>query len=453
MFYKFLKITIGSAVRIFFRKIVIIGQDNIPADKPVIFVSNHPSAFMDPLILGSFSDRELYFFARADIFSPGFVQWITKKAHMSPIYRIVDGMDSLEKNDTVFAHGYKLLSENKVLLLFGEGVTDEEFIRRVKPMKKGSMRISLGAERKFDFKLGVNIVCVGINYSDPRKFRSDLLIRFSKPLEVGKYKDLFLEHNNKAMIELNKEIYSYLKEQVVHVENPEHIEFFEQMLILTRKGINNDFYDENISLEDRWDYSKQLENWINKENGSISSLEGEPEAGGNASFEGLKRKISRYFKVLEEKGIDDSIIYKKPGKTQSLLFLFFLIGFPAFLYGLVCNYPPVKFSLFLSRKISKRPVFWSGTDMAFSLIFVPVYYSLIIFCLRNFAFLDYSFIILLLPTWPISGIFAFDYYNRFFSLWKNIKSRKILKEDKIELEKLAEERQLLLTGIEKIMAG
>ena len=254
-------------------------------------------------------------------------------------------------------------------------------------MKKGSMRIALGAERKFDFKLGVEIICVGINYSDPRKFRSDLVVNFSKPIEVLGFRDLFLEHNNKAMLELNKEIYSQLKAQSIHIENTELTGFFEQMLILTGKGINNENYDKAIPLQKRWEYTKRLEEGLNKK-----------EKERPDEIRVFQNKIGEYF-----------------------AFIFLLFTFPLFVVGFFGNFPPVRLSYFLSRKISKRPVFWSGTDMAFSIITVPLYYCLIIFSLYHFAGTNIYYSVFFLILLPFSGIFAFNFLQRFNSFLAQIK--------------------------------
>lgn len=438
MFYRFLKITIGAAVRIFFREIFASGYENVPSDKPVIFVSNHPSAFLDPLILGIISERDLYFFARADIFSAGFVNWITKKAHMSPIYRSVDGLDSLEKNDAVFAHGYKLLSEKKVLLLFGEGVTDEEFVRRVKTMKKGSMRIALGAERKFDFKLGVNIICVGINYSDPRKFRSDLMVNFSKPIEVLGFRDLFLEHNNKAMLELNREIYARLKNQVIHIENPELTGFFEQILLLSGKGISNENNDRSIPLQKRWEYTKRMEEGFNRM---------EKESPDELRL--LQKKTGEYFGLLKKNDMLEYLNHDKFPNSSVKEAFFLLLTFPVFLAGFLGNFPPVRLSCFLSRKISKRPVFWSGTDMAFSIITVPLYYGFAVLPLLLFAGINIYFSLLMLFLLPFSGIFSFHFLQRFKLLLAQKKFNGFSLKNKTEARNLSESRKLLVEEMEK----
>lgn len=424
MFYLFLKITIGAAIRLFFRKITVVGAANIPQDKPLIVVSNHPSAFMDPLVLGMVMKNELHFFARADVFKSKIGNWFMKKAHVSPIYRIIDGVDSLEKNDAVFAHGYQLLAKKKTLLLFGEGFTDDEFIRRVKPLKKGSMRIALGAENKFNFSLGTQIVCAGINYSDPRKFRSDLLVSFSEPIDVSQYKKLFAEHPNKAMMELNKEIYLHLKKQVVHIENPENADLLEQLMSISKKSMNNNSDCRKIPLEKRWKFSKQLADKIN-----LLPTE---------KIEELKKKTKEFFSSENWK----AVVTEEPACVAGRLnggkkLFYFLLGLPVFIFGIMANYIPVKVSSFLSRKISKRPVFWSGTDMVFSIITVPLYYILFLWVWYNFYFFHFLFAVLFLFLAPASGIFAYDYLKVVADTVK--KKPSVKKSEKEHLEKLRED--------------
>ena len=447
MFYRFLKITLGTGIIFFFKRIATLGIKNIPSDKPVLLVSNHPSAFMDPLILGHVLYKPLYFFARADIFKPGFSTWIMHQAHMSPIYRIIDGAGSLEKNDMVFSSAYDLLSKNKSLLLFGEGFTDEEFIRRVKPMKKGSMRIALGAEDKFDFKLGVQIICVGINYSHPHKFRSDVLVSFSKPIEVSKYKDAFLEHNNKAMQELNKEIYSSLKNQAIHIENTEFAELFEHLLILSNKGINNDFYDASIPLTERWKFSKQFSDAFNK-------LEKE----NPSEIETLKSKCSEYFENLSKLKLSNESLTENQN-SSFLDYLFLVLTFPAFIIGMINNYLPVKLSSIFSKMVSKRPVFWRSTDMVFFLLTAPLYYYIVIKTLSHFTYQYYSqnLRLVLLLTYlllmPFTGIFSYNYIQKYNFLLEKIKGKRIIKENKSEIENLTQLRNSILEKITRILSS
>ena len=73
-----------------------------------IYVSNHPAAFMDPLVIALYGKRVVHFMARADVFKPLFRPIFTS-AHMLPIYRQLDGGDTREKNRQVFLKTNELI--------------------------------------------------------------------------------------------------------------------------------------------------------------------------------------------------------------------------------------------------------------------------------------------------------------------------------------------------------
>lgn len=64
---------------------------------------------------------------------------------MIPIYRQHDGGNSTEKNIESFRKATEVLNGNRSLLIFGEGMTDDVFERRMKPLKKGALRIGFTA--------------------------------------------------------------------------------------------------------------------------------------------------------------------------------------------------------------------------------------------------------------------------------------------------------------------
>ncbi len=50
MFYRLLRGIARLALHIFYRRIKVEGLEYVPADGPVLFVSNHPNALVDPLL-------------------------------------------------------------------------------------------------------------------------------------------------------------------------------------------------------------------------------------------------------------------------------------------------------------------------------------------------------------------------------------------------------------------
>ena len=190
MLYRLFKWLFSLTVRGYFRSIHIEGFENIPISDPVVFVANHNSAFMDPILLAVHIKRPLYFLARGESFKSKIISTFFKYLNMIPIYRPETSPDLVYKNKQVFRKCFEHLAEGKTILIFPEGVSKTE--RNLQKLKTGTARIVLGAEDKNRFKLNIKIVPIGINYSDPHHFRSQVFINFGKALDVFQYADLFL---------------------------------------------------------------------------------------------------------------------------------------------------------------------------------------------------------------------------------------------------------------------
>ena len=76
---------IKFSLKLAFRKIVVNGLERIPKDTPIIFTSNHPAAFMEPLVLATNLRRSLYYLARGDIFKKPIARWLLNQIHILPI--------------------------------------------------------------------------------------------------------------------------------------------------------------------------------------------------------------------------------------------------------------------------------------------------------------------------------------------------------------------------------
>ena len=47
---------------LFYKKVMLINEHNVPMGKAVIIASNHPTAFIEPTILGCWLNRKLLFY-------------------------------------------------------------------------------------------------------------------------------------------------------------------------------------------------------------------------------------------------------------------------------------------------------------------------------------------------------------------------------------------------------
>jgi len=138
-FYAIIYAVLSYTLRIFYpRRLTVNG----PKERlgSTIYVSNHTASFMDPLVVARFAKPIVFFMTRSDVFTKTTTPFLTA-VHMLPIYRQHDGEDTKKKNEEVFERCSTILKKGKNLLIFGEGFTDDVFIRRLKPVKKGAVRI------------------------------------------------------------------------------------------------------------------------------------------------------------------------------------------------------------------------------------------------------------------------------------------------------------------------
>ena len=62
----------------YFKRIDVFGFENIPKDKPVLFLGNHQNALLDPLLIAIKCGRFSFFLTRAGVFKKPLVSKLLK---------------------------------------------------------------------------------------------------------------------------------------------------------------------------------------------------------------------------------------------------------------------------------------------------------------------------------------------------------------------------------------
>ena len=98
------------------------GQENVPERGPVVIVANHLSWF-DPLLLGQITSRQVWFFAKEEVFHWPVMGWLCSITGQIPVHRGVGDRAALEQ-------ALLYLREGRVLVFFPEGTVErsEEMI-------------------------------------------------------------------------------------------------------------------------------------------------------------------------------------------------------------------------------------------------------------------------------------------------------------------------------------
>jgi len=401
-----------------------------------IFVSNHAASFMDPLVVASNQKPVVFFMTRADVFKP-IMMPILWAAHMLPIYRAHDGEDTKKKNEEVFQKCNRILKYGRSLIIFGEGFTDDTFIRRLKPIKKGAARIGFGALEEINWSKNIYIQSVGVNYSEPNKLGSSTLISNGDPICLNDYKKEYKENPNKVINHLTHKIEEDLKAQLTHVENKDLAPFHENVMQLTRKGMNPRNFDKSLTLVERWKYSQKLANWFNNQ-----------DFDNNEELSVLKKDTDRYFALLKRSKLDERFMYNLVSNEKSKYkdLLNFIISFPITLIGLLHGFLPYILTKKFVEKTMRRRVFWSSVKMMVGHLLMAIYNIFLVMLLNKTLFHNTAVAWIYFFTVPmLSGIIAYRAIHRFKDY--QVKS----KLEKQDMSKLLQLRKDIIEKIERLI--
>ncbi|MFZ9028328.1 MAG: 1-acyl-sn-glycerol-3-phosphate acyltransferase [Crocinitomicaceae bacterium] len=427
--YWILKQTAPRTGEVYFGDIILENEQAIPEGKPFIFVANHPSSLLDPIVCGGYINVPIHFLGRADLFKKKAIAKFLRSAHMWPIYRSIDGKDSIIKNEQVFNECYASLKEGNPILLYGEGFTDEQFIRRVKKIKKGAARIAVGAAAKYNFELDMKIVPVGINYTNPEKLGGDLLIKFNEPISIKDYETVYKENEVKTYIEITNELEKRIKEEIIHIEEIEDAESFEKMIQLEEDTMHYASREGAPALTKRWKKTKQLAEKVN----SLAVDE----------KESLFEKVNAFWKEVNAEGFELYIIRALQDKSNSgvIDLLLLLIGFPIALLGLIINLPLFILLKTLPQKLTPRITFYAGMKVAFGTFLTPILLSLEYGMISLFIYIPYLYPVILIGG-IISGIFTVKYLETYRRFKQKLNAKKRLRA--LNLEELKLKYQALI---------
>jgi 1-acyl-sn-glycerol-3-phosphate acyltransferase len=118
--YKIERIVFDFFLRIFYKKFIVKGLENLPADKPFIVAGNHQNALMDSLVLLKLLERPV-FISRADLFKKKtLLTRFLVFCRIIPSYRMRDGKENLHLNNLVFRRVAEILKNGAPIVIFPE---------------------------------------------------------------------------------------------------------------------------------------------------------------------------------------------------------------------------------------------------------------------------------------------------------------------------------------------
>lgn len=389
---------------LFFRKVYFSNEDRVPHNKPVVLAINHPTGFLEPIIMAVLMRKPLYFFVRGDFFTHKVYGALMRALNMIPIFRMRDntGFGGVKSNFAIFEESYASLKAGKIIMIFPEGRTVLE--KRLRPLQKGLPRLAHGFLERYPEEEDLYIVPVGVNFTNGLQSRSEVMINFGTPLSARSFYQNGSGHATEAMLEA---LATALCENMVVVEDPADDVLAEQLFILDRSEREEKIFPVIVDNDANLFREKNIASRIN--------------ALPIGDKELLKSKATAYFQTLKKHQLSDVAVVKNQ-KVGASSWLFLILGFIPALLGRIFCFPPAQLAFYIKDKKVPRleyklPVWASVSWLAF------LAYFLIFLLIAGLS----GWWVIFLAAILLGGLGYFNLlYNEYLGFWKQVQRFKKL---------------------------
>ncbi len=342
---------------IFFRKVEVLGRENIPKDKPVLIAPVHRNAMIDDMAVLTTRNDNPVFLARADIFRKKLLAKLFIFFRMVPVFRIRDGKESLANNDMTFDVGAHVLETGNVLIIFPEAAHTDR--NQMLPVRKGAIRIAFLAAERTGFEKDIYLIPTGLYYDNIYHYRHKALIIYGKPINILDYKDLYLENPPRAMLKVREDLTRALTDLSLHISKDEYYdqinearEIFDSY-VASQMGKNLDRFSEKFEVD------KKIVDVLE------DAADRQPD-----KFARFMARVDDYFKELRKHRLKD-YLFEKPMPLVKLLLssVLAVLFLPLYLLMWLNFAIPVCLPEILVHKFNEK-IFYASVRYGASLIFV-----------------------------------------------------------------------------------
>ncbi|GAA4018968.1 hypothetical protein GCM10022408_36130 [Hymenobacter fastidiosus] len=440
LFFTVMKPVVQVALRVFFRRLEIRHRERLDLPGPLLLVSNHPNTLMDPLVVAANRRAPIAFLAKSTFFKNPVSRAIFTSGNCIPIYRRQDAESDAtvtpeelaRRNEAAFGQCYDYFDQGGSIQIFPEGTSVSE--RRLRPLKTGAARITLGAEARHDFQLGLRILPIGINYFDPSRFRSDVFVNVGQPIVVADYAAAYRADPEAATDALTEEIRRRLEQRLVITRDAAEDEL---VLQVERTFGEHLIPDDEETLYDNFQLSRTLLEAV---------LYFEQHAPVRLTE--LRGKLNNYLLDLDRLRLTDKDLESGQGPghrwTRATVSGINLgLGFPLYLYGLVNNYIPYILPSLIARRATKDLEFVAPIMMVTGMLTFGFWYAVQIGLVHHFT-QSWGWTALYALSLAPAGFYALSYWNNLAARLRRLRALKLLRTEQPAMEGLLRQRHDIL---------
>jgi 1-acyl-sn-glycerol-3-phosphate acyltransferase len=359
--YRWIVGLIRALTWIFFKRVEVVGLDNLPAKGGGILISWHPNGMVDPLLILARFPRAVRFGARHGLFRWPLLGWAMRALGTVPVYRAADverrpGADRKLANTRSIDALAQAVADGSFSALFPEGLSHDA--PHPVELKLGAARLYYRARQlaRPDAPLPV-IIPVGLHYDAKSIFGSRVLLAFHPPLELPQELDQTPPADEPAAaararsVELTAEFERELNE-VAHATDSWTLH---RAIMRTRSLVHAERARRAARPPREADMGERTIGFAQVRAGYYARIESDPVA-----VEQLRRRVSEYDGDLQTLGLEDHELDAPPRLASPwlpvLLLLQVIVSYlllpPILLVGVLINGPAALVSLVITRLAS-----------------------------------------------------------------------------------------------------
>lgn len=334
----------------YFGGIQVRGGGRLPKETPILLLSNHSNAFIDPLILRVAFRRWIRLTAKAALLGNPLFAALMRLWGVIPLARPQDQSiaDRRSHNQRAFDHCFQALDRGEILCLFPEGESHSE--PSLKPLKSGAARLALDYRARSSRGWELLVVPVGLFYEAKERFGSRVLVEVGEPFSLAAWVE---EHQTTEAGELTNEFDRRLRDLTLNFQDERSARLLPWVSELY---LNHEC--DPAPLDQAWCLPGQFVSVTRDFIGGYHSL------ADRAEVRELEMRAEALRSRCEQSGIgmEELNLPMHPGKV--LLFLvreleMLFLGSLLFVLGSVLNLVPLVLTLLLVPLLSKDRDHWA----------------------------------------------------------------------------------------------
>ncbi len=431
MLYSFLQKIISLGLRMYYSEIKVVHRELLKHDGPKIIICNHPNTLIDAWLIGTQLGEPAYFMTKGVFFNSPWKKRFLRSLNMIPINRAGEMRTSGVENKDTFEECYRLLGEGKTLVIFPEGTSTMEL--KLRELKSGTARIALEAENRFDGKLNLKVIPVGLLYTQGEKFRSKILIQMGKGILVQNHLKEYAENPSLASKKLTQEFRAMLEKVLVTPQD----EAEEDLILRLEKVFKSKYKNPSHDVQEDVKFTKEIRDRM-----ELIQL-----VAPWKNLEIQKQLVDLEWKLQRSEIQTDFLDRKWRGRMflRQILFSFIgiLLGLPVFIYGFIHNAIPYYITDFSIPKITKDKEYYAPLGILIGMVLYPLTYLIFTFFIRHYFELSWWQTLVYFMTLPLSGMFTHQLARYIHHVYQKFRFMMKMFKDKSKMLELKEEKEVL----------